>query len=271
MTAAAGGLAARVEGTVVGDLLESLRRTRAVDMSYTIAAQAFVALFPLVLVVTGAFTANADDSVFARELVDRFGLAGAARLAVEQLFTTPSSGSGVYWLGLLITLLSAVSLARRVARAYALVWELPAPSARQQWRGLAWLLLQVVMVVLVSTLRGVRRDHGTAVEIVGLVLVLLLWGGGEYLAQRLLTFGRVARRRLAVAASLVTVGRAGVVVWSGVYLPGALSRQAELYGPIGVVFALFTWIFASVAVLLLGPLLAAVGTARPVRSWLRTG
>ena len=116
MTAAGAGLAARVEGTVVGDLLESLRRTRAVDMSYTIAAQAFVALFPLVLVVTGAFTANADDSVFARELVDRFGLAGAARLAVEQLFTTPSSGSGVYWLGLLITLLSAVSLARRVTR-----------------------------------------------------------------------------------------------------------------------------------------------------------
>lgn len=264
------GLAARVEGTVVGDLGEALRRTRAVDMSYTIAAQAFVALFPLVLVVTGAFTAQGGDSIFARELVDRFGLAGAARVAVQQLFTTPSSGSGVYWLGLVITVLSAVSLARRVSRAYALVWELPTPSSRQQWRGLAWLLLQVAMIVLVSGLRAVRRDHGAAVELVALVALLGVWGVGEYLAQRLLTFGRVARARLATAAAVVTIGRAGVVVWSAVYLPNALARQAELYGPIGVVFALFTWIFANVAVLLLCPLLAAVGTARPVRSWLRT-
>jgi membrane protein len=265
----AAGLAARVEGTVVGDLLEALRRTRTVDMSYTIAAQAFVALFPLVLVITGAFTTHGDSSIFARELVDRFGLAGAARLAVEQLFTTPASGSGVYWLGLVITTLSVVSLTRRVARAYAHIWELPTPSPRQQWRGLAWLLLQVAMFVLVSGLRDVRRDHGPGVELVALVGLLLVWGFGEYLAQRLLTFGRVARPRLAAAAAVVTVGRAGVVVWSAVYLPGALARQAELYGPIGVVFALFTWIFANVAVLLLCPLLAAVATARPVGSWLR--
>jgi membrane protein len=264
------GLAARVEGTVVGDLLEALRRTRSVDMSYTIAAQAFVALFPLVLVITGAFTGNGDHSVFARQLVSRFGLAGAARLAVEQLFTTPSSGSGVYWLGLLITLLSAFSLARRVSRAYALIWELPAPTARQQWRGLAWLLLQVAMVVLVSGLRDVRRDHGFGLTVVLLVTLLGVWAVGEFFAQRLLTFGKVAHSRLAAAAAVVTVGRAAVVVWSGAYLPSALDRQAELYGPIGVVFALFTWIFASVAVLLLGPLLAAVATARPVQTWLRT-
>ena len=120
-----------------------------------------------------------------------------------------------------------------------------------------------------SGLRGFGRSHGTLLEIVALLLLLVVWGGAEFLAQSLMTLHQVARDRLLVAAGLVSVGRLGVSLWSALALPGLLSRQSEHYGPIGVVFSIFTWLFASNFVLLGATLLAAVLTRRPVRTWLR--
>jgi membrane protein len=259
-----------VEGSVLGDFLGEVRRIRLLDLAYTLSAQAFVALIPLLLVVTGLFTSSGDDALVAQQLVDRFGLAGAARTAVHLLFQTPGAGTGLYWAGLLITLYSAFVLSRRVGRAYAQIWDIrPLPPAQQWWRGLTWIAIQVTMVLLVSGLRSFGRDHGTALEITAVIALLLVWGGSEFAAQRLLTAGQVARERLVVAAGLVSLGRLGLGVWSAVYLPNSLARQSEQYGPIGVVFGLFTWIFASLLVLLVTTLLGAVLTSRPVATWLR--
>ena len=65
---------------------------------------------------------------------------------------------------------------------------------------------------------------------------------------------------LMLAAGFVTLGRLGIVVWGGLYLAPALSRQADSYGPIGVVFGLFTALFASWLAILGGTLIAAVLT-----------
>ena len=135
---------------MLGDLLSEARRTRILDIAYTLSAQAFVALIPLVLVVTAAFTGKGDVAVVARQLIERFGLVGAARDAMQVLFRTPGVGSGVYWLGLVITLYSAFSLSRRVTRAYATVWDVPPLPAGQQWKGLVWLGVQVVMIIFAA-------------------------------------------------------------------------------------------------------------------------
>jgi uncharacterized BrkB/YihY/UPF0761 family membrane protein len=258
-----------VQDSVAGDFLRELGRTRTLDMAYTLSAQVFVAVMPIVLVITSAFTVSGQGSALAGELIDRFGLVGAARAAVQQLFATPGSGTGIYWTGLLVALYTAYSLSRRVTRVYASVWDVATPPANQQWRGLVWVTLQVALVLGVSALRSVGREHGTSAEIAVLVLLLAVWGGCDYLAQSLMTLGQVARDRLLVAAALVSLGRLGVTIWSAVYLPGLLSRQAEHFGPIGVVFSLFSWIFASMFVLLLATQLGAVLTRRPVRTWLR--
>jgi uncharacterized BrkB/YihY/UPF0761 family membrane protein len=257
-----------IRGTVLDDLLVAVRRTRVLDLSYTIAAQAFVALIPLVLVVTGMFFDRGDQSAIGEELITRLDLYGAGSQAVRMLFQSPGSGSGVYWLGLVITLYSAFSLSRRVSRAYTTLWGVAPLPVGQQWRGIVWVFLQVGLTIAASTVRGVGRDHGLALEVAVVVALLVVWGVGELYAQRLLTGGQVAWSRLRVAAALVSVGRIGVGAWSAVYLPGALERQAEQYGPIGVVFGLFTWIFATAAVLVIGTLLAAVLTARPLSAWL---
>lgn len=90
--------------------------------------------------------------------------------------------------------------------------------------------------------------------------ILVIWVGVEYLTQMLLTRGQVRRRRVLVSAALATMGRAGLIVWSAMVLTSSISHKAESYGPIGVVFALFTGLLAYWVVLLGATLLAAVLT-----------
>lgn len=259
-----------IEGTVVGDLLAQARRLRVFDLAYTLSAQAFVALIPLLLVVTAAFLGSGDQAVVSRQVIERFGLVGAARHAVQVLFETPGAGSGVYWLGVLLTLYSAFSLSRRVARTYTAIWQVrPLPAARQ-WVGLVWVAVQVVMTVLATSVRSVGRDLGTVAGVAATVVVLGLWVLGEYVVTTLLTDHQVARGRVLAGAVLVAVGRLGVGVWGALYLPRSFAQQAQQYGPIGVVFSFFTLLFATALATVGALLVAKVFTERAPRDWFRS-
>lgn len=242
-------------------LMERMGTLELLDRAYTLAAQTFVALFPLILVLAGMITAEGQESVVAEGLIERLGLVGAGAVATRELIVIQHQG--VYWLGSLIVLFSAFSLSRRLGRAYNAIWQTPALRPSEQWRGLVWIGVQVVLLAAVSELRTVARSSGTLAALALVACILALWFGAELLIQRLFTHGTVARRRLMLAAGLVTVGRLGIVVWGGLYLAPALSRQADSYGPIGVVFGLFTALFASWLVILGGTLIAAVLTETP--------
>jgi len=229
------------------------------DRSFTIAASAFVALIPLILLITGAFGGQNGGSAFAAELIRRLGLAGAAAQAVTTLLAVHSGN--FYLLGALVIAFSVFSLARRVARAYCDIWQVERLRAHQQWRGVAWVLLLVAMVLCVSPLRD--RTVGARAGVVALVYaaIFLVWLAAEALAQRLLTCGQVPWRRVGTAAAAVATGRLAVAVWVSSYVSGSLTKQAELYGPVGVVFSLFTLLFIVAIVTLAGTLLASVVTA----------
>lgn len=245
-------------GTIATDLVASVSQVELLDRAYTLAAQSFVVLIPLILVIVSSLTGPQSDAVVVEELIDRFGLVGAAAQAVRDLIVIRVEG--VYWLGLLVTLYSAFVLGRRVSRTYNRIWGTPLLPASQAWRSVVWIVVQVVLVLALSELRDVARDSGGLATIVLGSLILLLWGVSEYGIQRMFTRGAVARNRLAWAAVLVCVGRIGIVVWSALYLSSSLTRQAESFGPIGVVFALFTLIFAYWLVVLFATQLAALLT-----------
>jgi membrane protein len=261
-------LALRAEGTVFTDVLTDLRRTRLVEVVYTLSAQAFVALIPLVLVVSAVFAAGSDQ-VVARQLIERFGLVGAASDAVRVLFRTPGAGSGIYWLGLVITLYSAFAFSRRVARAYTTIWDVDPLPAKQNWKALVWLAVQIVMIVLSSGLRVFAKQHGPGWEVLAVAVLIVGWATTEFFLQQLLTAGQVERSRLLVAASVVAAGRLAVGAWSAIYLPASLGHQSTQYGPIGVVFSFFTWIFVWLGAQFASIMLVAVFTRRPVAEWFK--
>jgi hypothetical protein len=96
--------------------------------------------------------------------------------------------------------------------------------------------------------------------VTGVIGLLVLWFSADVAGLRLLVPS--APIRLMVASAVVSsLGRAGIAVWAYVYMPRSLSGQAEQYGPIGVTFALFTYILAGVLVYVVAPLL--------VTTWVR--
>ena len=227
------------------------------DRAYTLAAQSFVALFPLILAIAAA-VASPGSNVVAEEIIKRFGLAGAAAKAVQDLIVVRTQGA--YWLGLLLTVYAVITLSKRASRAYNAVWGTPQLPVRSQWRALVWIVVQLLLIVLVTELRGVVRAAGPVLALLTASLILMVWFAAEAFTQGLLTRGLVARRRILVSASFATVGRLGILVWSAIFLTPSIIRQAESYGPIGVVFALFTGLLVYWAVLLGATLLAAVIT-----------
>ena len=132
---------------------------------------------------------------------------------------------------------------------------------RQQWRAAVWVLIGIVNIISVGFLREIANGRARSVLVVTVVIGLALWFGAELLSQYLLTGGQVVVRRLLVAALLVTLGKIGMTAWAEFYMPRMLGLQANMYGPLGVVFVMFTFLAVSMAVLLVATLIAAVWTA----------
>lgn len=228
------------------------------DRSFALAAQAFVALLPLVIVVVSAFVADSAD-VIANSIGDRFGLDEAARTALRVLFDHPGTAA-ISWLAILISLLSAFSLSRRLARTYAVIFEVAPLPRGKSWHGLVWIVLQVTLFVGASLLRDLRSGSGVILATTAIVGLLVLWFLADVAGLRLLVPAAPVRM-VAASAVVSSLGRAGIAVWAYLYMPRSLSSQADQYGPIGVTFALFTYILVGVLVYLAAPLI--------VTTWVR--
>ncbi len=222
------------------------------DRAFALAAQAFVALLPLVIVVVSVFVADSAD-VIANSIGDRFALDDAARQALRVLFEHPGTAA-ISWLAIVISLLSAFSLSRRLARAYAAIFDVPPLPRRQSWHGLVWIALQVTLFIVASVLRDVREGSGPGIALLAVAGLLVLWFAADVAGLRLLV-PNASVRLVAASAVVSSLGRAGIAVWAYVYMPRSLSQQAEQYGPIGVTFAIFTYLLAGVLVYLVAPLI----------------
>jgi membrane protein len=244
-------------------LVARIGQLELLDRAYTLAAQTFVTMLPLILAIAAAVSSPGSNLV-AEEFIRRFGLVGAAAKSVQDLIVVRSEG--IYWVGLALTLYAAFTLSKRASRAYNAVWGTPQLPIRDQWRALVWILVQLVLIVMVTELRGFARDSGPVLALMAGAVILLGWAGAEVLTQTLLTRGQVARSRILLAAVFATIGRLGIVVWSAFFLTRSMVRQAEAYGPIGVVFALFSGLLIYWVVLLGSTLLAAVLTDPDVGS-----
>ncbi len=246
----------RVLSSYPADVVRRFFELELLDRSFGLAAQAFVSLLPLLIVVVSVFVGGNED-VVADQMSDRFGLAGAAAEAVRALFRASSVTVTISWLAVVMSALSAFSLSRRLSRVYASIFGLPSLARSQLWRGLVWIALQLVLFAAASELRSVRRDNGVGIAALAIVVLLAVWFFGDMAGLRLLV-PTLPRRFLVPSAVLGGIGRVGLTVWSAIYMPRSLTSQAEQFGPIGVTFALFTLILAGVFVYLGAPLLVSV-------------
>lgn len=227
-----------------------------IDRSFGIAAQLFVAMLPLIIVVVSV-TLDPNSDFIPSQISDRFGLEGAADISVRALFSAPGPEHAISWLAIIMSLLSAFSLSRRLSRTYGMIFGLPSLRRNQLWRGAVWIALQIALFGLGSELRTFRREEGDVLATLAGILLLVIWFLGDMLAVKLLV-PTISRRLLVPTALLGSLGSLGVSAWAAIFMPRTFSTQAEQFGPIGVTFALFTLLLAVTLVIVIAPLMVAV-------------
>lgn len=225
-----------------------------IERAMVIAAQAFIAVVPL-LVLTVALVPGGEGDEFGERVVERFDLDGAVADAVRQLFEPVGDVAGnTTLLSVALLLVSGYTFARRIQGLYLTSWDLPGNGMRQAWRPLGWMVALAGYLVLLPVLRGVEPGHRPL--IVGASFLFWLWTPYALLA------GRVAWRALVPTAALTSLGMTGVSVYSTLYMSHAITVSTERFGPIGAAFAVVSWLIAVALVIVVAAVLGATVAQR---------
>jgi membrane protein len=235
-----------------------------IDRSMGLAAQAFTAIFPLIIVLSGLLQGSHGDS-FGAVLAQKFDLTGDAADAARRAF--PETGDltqSVTFFSVLILLISALSFARALQRLYEKVWDLEPRGMRDTPYGLAWLAGVCVYVSLHPLLHDVLPQWAhLPASVAGGVVV---WLGTPWLVLA----RRVYWRRLLPQAILTSFGMGVLLLGSEIYLPRATASAASQFGTIGFAFTLVSWLFgAAIVVAGTAALGRCVVDVPPGRAWRR--
>jgi membrane protein len=239
----------------IGERFPPLGRALAVQQRYSevrgnniasaVTLQAFLSLFPLILVfvaVVGFISADEGTDV-ASDIVSALGLDGdAARAVNDAVATAERSRRTASVFGLAGLMWSGLGLVNALQYALNQVWQVEERGIKDKAVGIAWLagagLLLVFASALTTALRwlpGVLSPLGIVLSL-GVNIALWLW------TAKVLPNRDVGWRALLPGAILGGVGLEVLKVVGAYYVPRLVSSSSELYGSLGVVFAILAWL-----------------------------
>jgi membrane protein len=246
--------------TFVGKCVDRIIELQPFDRALAIASRAFIAIFPLAIVAT-SLSPTARSGGFAEGLIERFGLEDQGAALVRELFASPTQvRSSTTFLGILVLVYSVFSFARLLARMYEAAWHLPKSGVRGAMRGLVWVAGLAAYAMFLLPLRDGLIDNTGPV--IGDLVVLLTATAIWLFTPWVLLAGRIPWRSLLPTAVATAITMGAVSVWSGFYMPGAITTAGERYGLVGVAFSLVSWLIAIGLALLVAAAVGAVGAER---------
>jgi len=205
----------------------------------------FLALFALlVLAVAVLGFVSADNSHLAEDIANELGLTGdAAKIITDSVaaaqrsrrLTTVVGVLGIIWLG--------SSFALVVANAFDAAWRVPGRGWRDRVRGLAWLL---GAGILVAVAMGATALWGLLPGVFAPLVLLTSLAGNAALwmwtSWALPNRPFIEWRVILVPALLAAVTLEVLKVVGAYVVPRYVESSSELYGTIGVVFAILLWL-----------------------------
>jgi membrane protein len=239
-----------LRASIAGRVLDRLLEVEALDKAVALAAKAFVALFPLLVVVATYGPANFRESML-DVLRDRFGVSGSAGDVVASAFNTGEqvrSATGV--IGLVVLVLYATTFTTALHRIYLRVWRRPGGQGLAgQLRGLRWVAGIVALLALGSlTTRVVGGLVGTGTQfVVALAAGIAFW----WWTGRAMTRREVRWRPLLPGAVLTAAAMHAYAFVAPLWMPTNVQNNADQFGFFGVALALVTW-FVGAAYIIIG-------------------
>jgi membrane protein len=255
--------ARELQDSFAGRCVGALLRANVLDRAMALAAQAFTAVIPL-LILLGSLAPAGREDVVAVAIIRRFGLSAGAADAVREVFSSPG-GASVGVLSVLLLLFSGMSFTRRLQRTYVEAWGLPRVTGV---RNAVNALLGLVAVVSDLVLLFLGRAFAAGLPsgwILGAplttVAALLLWTTVPWL----LLDRRLPWRRLLPAGALAAVCTAGYGIATVIYMPRLLSSYSLRYGLFGVTLALVGWLLCIALIVCCTAVVAAEFDRAPER------
>lgn len=243
------------------------------NLAAAVTFQAFVSLFPLLLVIVAVvgFVSAGSTGDIAGSVVGELGLTGdAARAVRDAVAAAEDSRRAASVVGLAGLLWSGLGLVNALQFAYNQVWQVEERGLRDKAVGIGWLLGAVLIMVGASAVTTVLRWLPDVLAPIGIVAALLvnfvlwLW------TAKVLPNRDVGWRALVPGAILGAVGLEILKVVGAYYVPRAVASSSQLYGSLGVVFAVLAWLLFFGRLLLYSAVLNVVlfegkrGTVRTV-------
>ena len=236
---------------LITDWLQRFVAVQGVDRAMAIGAQAYTALFPLLIVYVSISPLESGRSI-SQLLIAKLQLDGGAADSVRQAFAPADNvQSSITALSVVLLLVSGLAFTRGLQRLYEGAFSLPTRGMRNTKWGIVWLI--VVTLLLSLRPRVLGGLDGRLETIVSLFISGALW----LITPYLLLGRRLHWLRLLPVAVLSVIGMTGVGIWSVLWMPHTIASSADQFGVIGIGFALLTWFVAVAGVLVV----AATGGA----------
>lgn len=215
------------------------------NLAAGITLQAFLAMFPLLLVaiaVVGFVSAGGID--VAARVAEGLGLRGEAASAITDAVAAAEDSRQVASIvGLLGLAWTGLGLVDAVKHGYNQVWQVRPRGMKDRLVGAGWLLGAAVIMLagaaataLVGLLPGFLSPVGILLGL-GINFCLWIW------TAKLIPNRHVGWGVLVPGAILGAIGLEALKAIGGFYIPRLIASSSALYGSIGIVFALLAWLY----------------------------
>lgn len=217
------------------------------EMASAITLSAFLSLLPLLLVgiaVLGFFSA-ASPTDLASEVISNLRLnesSKTADLIGDAIRTAEDSRRAASALGLVGLLWTGLGVVKALQYVWNTAWQVPGRGLKDKAVGLAWLSGAAVLFAgsfAVSAAAGLLPWYLGPIGILaglGTGVCLWLW------TAHTLPNRQVGWRALLPGALVGAVGFEILKVAASFVVPRMVASSSELYGPVGVVFAVLVWL-----------------------------
>jgi membrane protein len=217
------------------------------ELSLAVTLSAFLSILPLLLVgiaVFGFFSAAASKDL-AAEAVKRLSLdksSDTARLVTEAIRTAERSRKAASVVGLAGLLWTGLGIVRSLQYVWNSAWQVPGRGLRDRAVGVVWLGGAAMLFAGSFVLSAGAQLLPWYLAPVGIVAGLASGVGLWLWTAHTLPNRRVGWRPLLPGALLGAAGFELLKVGASFLVPRFVASSSDLYGPVGVVFALLAWL-----------------------------
>ena len=246
----------RLSGAAAGHVWRRLNAMDFINRAILFGAVLFLCFVPFILIIQTLAGRSA-----ATRLIKRFGLTGEAADATRAVFTSPSTSSaGITGLSYAVFVLGGIAAAAAIQELYERAFDLETRGIKDTHRRLAWLAILIGCAALISWAGPSVHAAGGPVLLALLALVAVT--GFWWFTMWLLLAGRVSWRALFPSALATAICWLAMSVVFDLTMSDTITSNYKMYGDIGVVFALMSYLIAIGVVIILGAVVGVVWRLR---------